>query len=362
MPKFVSNYKDIFLQDIPLIDLRAPVEFEQGAFPYAQNIPLMSDKERELVGTCYKKSGPDAALKLGHELVNGETKAQRVQAWIEQIKRNPNTLIYCFRGGQRSQITQSWIKEQGVNVPYVKGGYKKLRHYLIDNLEQQAQRKIIILGGQTGNGKTIMINALKNGIDLEGAANHRGSAFGRYSTPQATQIAFENQVSIDMLKHQEQGLKTMVLEDESRVIGSVHIPKILLEKMTCSPIVAIEDPVETRIQRLFDDYVVNMHQNYLAQYGEDLGWEMLSEYYRESFSKIARRLGGERYKQMSQDLEYALQQHRENGNIEAHLNWLEPLLVDYYDPMYSYQLDKNRERIVFKGQYDEVFAYLQALK
>jgi tRNA 2-selenouridine synthase len=33
-------------------------------------------------------------------------------------------------------------------------------------------------------------------------------------------------------------------------------------------------------------------------------------------------------------------------------------LVNYYDPMYDYQIKKKISRVVFKGNSDEVLAYL----
>lgn len=50
-----NDYRQIFLQDVPLIDVRAPIEFNAGAFPQAVNLPLMNDRERQAVGTCYKQ-------------------------------------------------------------------------------------------------------------------------------------------------------------------------------------------------------------------------------------------------------------------------------------------------------------------
>ena len=46
-----SNYRDLFLDNVPMMDARAPVEFAKGAFPVV-NLPLMTDEERELVGIC----------------------------------------------------------------------------------------------------------------------------------------------------------------------------------------------------------------------------------------------------------------------------------------------------------------------
>jgi tRNA 2-selenouridine synthase len=37
---------------------------------------------------------------------------------------------------------------------------------------------------------------------------------------------------------------------------------------------------------------------------------------------------------------------------------VEELLVGYYDPMYDYQIQKKMDRVVFKGDANEVLSYL----
>ena len=48
-------------------------------------------------------------------------------------------------------------------------------------------------------------------------------------------------------------------------------------------------------------------------------------------------------------------------NAEPHRGWIKTLLVDYYDPMYNYQLANVDERVVFKGSYDAVLDWAQTL-
>ena len=43
----IDDYKRLFTTDIPLLDVRAPVEFLQGAFPNASNVPLINNEERQ---------------------------------------------------------------------------------------------------------------------------------------------------------------------------------------------------------------------------------------------------------------------------------------------------------------------------
>ena len=47
-----ADYRALFLNDIPMMDMRAPAEFTHGAFPCAHSLPLMTDEERARVGIC----------------------------------------------------------------------------------------------------------------------------------------------------------------------------------------------------------------------------------------------------------------------------------------------------------------------
>ena len=127
-----TDYCAILRAETPIIDVRAPVEFAQGAMPAAVNLPLMNDDERAAVGTCYKRQGPEAAMALGHKLVSGQTRQQRIDAWLDACRRAPQGYLCCARGGQRSHITQSWIKENGIDYPLIVGGYKALRQAAMD--------------------------------------------------------------------------------------------------------------------------------------------------------------------------------------------------------------------------------------
>ena len=40
-----TDYRQLFLNDVAMMDLRAPVEFTKGAFPNVSNLPLMNDLE-----------------------------------------------------------------------------------------------------------------------------------------------------------------------------------------------------------------------------------------------------------------------------------------------------------------------------
>ena len=113
--------------DIALLDVRAEKEFQQGAIPGSKNLPILTDSEREAVGTAYRKQGAQAATELGHQLVHTTERSRRIEAWRDFIQRQPNAKLTCWRGGQRSAIAQTWLDDAGVSIERVDGGYKHLR-------------------------------------------------------------------------------------------------------------------------------------------------------------------------------------------------------------------------------------------
>ena len=353
----ITDFTQLLIGNTPLIDTHAPIEFDQGAFPYTTSLPLMSDKERELVGTCYKNKGQEKAIELGHELVQGEVKQERLDAWLEFIKNNPNGALYCFRGGMRSQITQEWIYQaSGINYPRIKGGYKALRRFLIDETDRiMGQVTPIVIGGQTGCGKTLLLDKLKDTIDLEGLANHRGSAFGNTTTPQPTQINFENTLAIELIKQQQHS--HLVFEDEGSNVGTVHIPQCVQDKTSQAELILLEASVEERLKVSMDAYVINMQQDFIQQ-NTDNGFDNFANYWLQSLEKIQRRLGLERYKALLQLVNSALIKYKEQDDPEGFYPVVEELLVGYYDPMYDYQIQKKMDRVVFKGSANDVLSYL----
>ncbi|WP_337153465.1 tRNA 2-selenouridine(34) synthase MnmH [Pseudomonas protegens] len=359
MPLDCTDYREIFLNDRPMMDTRAPIEFTKGAFPGVLNLPLMTDQERQRVGTCYKQQGQQAAIVLGHQLVSGAIKEQRIQAWADFARAHPDGLLYCFRGGLRSQIVQQWLREAGIDYPRVGGGYKAMRSFLLDTTEQALQQcDFVLLGGMTGTGKTQVLGQLDNALDLEGHANHRGSSFGRRATGQPSNIDFENRLAVDLLKKRERGVQAFVLEDENRMIGSCALPLPLYQSMQGLPMVWLEDRLDSRVQRILDDYVVNLSAEFVAVHGEE-GFALFAERLLESLNKIHKRLGGERHQRLFLLMEAALAEQARSGDVERHRAWIEGLLGEYYDPMYAFQRESKGARIEFSGEHGVVLDYLR---
>ena len=348
-----QNIRQLLANETPIIDVRAPIEFNQGAMPNAINLPLMNNEERAAVGTCYKQHGSQKAVELGHQLVKGEIKAHRVAAWREACERFPSGFICCARGGMRSHIVQKWLAEIGIDYPLIEGGYKALRQATIEMTNELVQRPIILIGGCTGNGKTTLVRSLPEGIDLEGFAHHRGSSFGRTVEAQFAQATFENYLAVDMLKKSPYHSR-WVLEDEGRAIGANGLPESLRIQMATAHLVVVDDPFERRMARLKEEYFDRMTHDFIEAFGEEKGWQEYSDYLHHGLYAIRRRLGAQRAAELTQLLDNALAAQKISANTEVHFSWLSPLLKEYYDPMYRYQLSKKQDKIIYTGSYEEV--------
>lgn len=354
----------LFIQGTPMLDVRAPVEFALGAFPHAVNIPLMTDDERHQVGLCYKQAGQAAAIVLGHQLVGCVTKAQRVNQWVNFAKQNPNGVLYCFRGGLRSQTVQQWMADAGVIYRRVEGGYKAMRQHLLAALPKQiAAAEFTIVGGMTGTGKTDVINVLPNQLDLEALANHRGSSFGRHAQPQPSQIDFDNQLTIGLMTLQAAGYQQIVIEDESRMIGRCALPIALKERMQQCPIVWVHASFQTRVDRIVRDYVERLSAEYVSLLGKtEVAFESFSQHLFTALDNLQKKLGNVRHLAMRDAMQRALNEQRLGHGFNAHEEWIKPLLETYYDPMYVYQYEQKKDRIIFEGEADAIVAFLQKNK
>ena len=361
-----SNYLDLFLRDVPLLDVRAPVEFAQGAFPNADNLPLLTDTERHEVGLRYNDEGQPAAIELGHALVGGRVREARLQSWLRWCERHPDGQLYCFRGGMRSGTVQDWLAQAGRPIPRIRGGYKAMRRFLLDSLEQtSAALPLLLLSGRSGTGKTRVIEAIDHAVDLEGLARHRGSAFGRRPGGQPTQPDFENRLAIALLRlhalQETGGRRPVVVEDESKLVGHRLVPPSLYLRMKASPRVFIEEPLESRVQVTLDDYVSGPLAEYVQFHGEADALDRLGAELLASLDRIRNRLGDARHHELRQALQSALDEQARSGAVEGHRGWIRALLAEYYDPLYDHALKRQGEigAPLFVGSRADVTAFLR---
>ncbi|MBI2731444.1 MAG: tRNA 2-selenouridine(34) synthase MnmH [Sphingobacteriales bacterium] len=309
---------DAFLElykSIPVLDVRSPGEYHHAHIPGAHSLPLFTDEERKIVGTTYKQQSREAAIKVGLDFF-GPKMRRMVEQAEEIVSRNSSSaeqltskkiIVHCWRGGMRSAGVAWLLDLYGFEVYTLVGGYKVFRRRVINTFDKPFRFRI--LGGYTGSGKTYVLGALeKMGekvVDLEGLANHKGSAFGAIGMPaQPSQEMFENLLAVEL---NQQSNSPVWLEDESQRLGLVNIPQPLWLTMRQSTIFFMNIPFEERLKHIVTEYgkldkekMVNaiirikkrlggletkMAINYLLEDNISACFEVLLKYYDKQYTK-----------------------------------------------------------------------------
>jgi len=308
-----------FLQkrgDYSVIDVRSPSEYKQGHIPEAINIPLFQDNERAIIGTLYKQQGKYEAVKAGLDMLGPKLSAILSQS--RKVIKNNKALIYCWRGGLRSESFAWLLNLSEIRSQVLKDGYKAYRrfHHTIFLTSYQ----LMVLGGPTGSGKTEVLHQIKmkghQVIDLEDLANHKGSVFGGIgNSSQPTTEQFQNNLFEAFYALDRK--KPIWVENENQVIGNVVLPEIFYEKIINSPLIQLQVSKNIRVQRLVNDY-------------GPLNKEEITK----AISKIEKRLG--------------------NLNMKTAINALEKgdliqtadILLTYYDKAYHQSFDQKRHNCI----------------
>ncbi|WP_212715609.1 tRNA 2-selenouridine(34) synthase MnmH [Zooshikella ganghwensis] len=344
-----AQWRTLLLKDIPLLDVRAPIEFRKGSFPFSVNLPLLDNEQREKVGKCYKERGQQAAIVLGYQLATPAIKQTRINSWLQFIQQNPHGALYCARGGLRSTITQQWLAESGIDYPRIVGGYKTLRSCLLTYLEREDNYpSFIVLSGLSCVGKTLFLRQFSAHLDLEGIAKHRGSAFGTLNVEQPSQASFENALAVNLMQLKEKYRCPILVEDESHLIGRCALPKTLQRVMWQSSYIELTASIEERIDNAFQDYIEN----------SPYPMELVVQHLMSALTRIKSRLGGMRYSLFSKMVKegVAKLQRVNDGSLLRCV--IKLMLTEYYDPMYYYHQQKYKRKPLFQGSAGEVRDWL----
>ena len=246
----------LILENSAIVDVRSPSEYREFHIPRAVNIPVFDDNEKKLIGLIYRNEGAPMAFEKGREFA-----LKKLPSILERFKdltsNYESVIVYCWRGGMRSKGVCEALSRQGLKVMRLRGGYRAYRKFILKKMSDLLEQKdLIVITGKTGTGKTRIIKHLKKegfpAVDLEGIAKHRGSLFGRVGIKeQITQKMFDSLLFEDLWKLDGSYL---IVEDESRRIGNIHIPDSLWEKKENGYFVEVRVPLSERIRIIHEDY------------------------------------------------------------------------------------------------------------
>lgn len=307
------------------IDVRAPLEYEEDHIPGAINLPIFDNEERKEVGTLYRMAGRDDAVRRGTE-IGGKNVGPIVNSIMEYRERA--IVIYCARGGMRSGAVAALVNSLGIETYRIKDGYKSYRRYINEKLATiRIKPPLFILQGLTGAGKTEILGYIKNSVDLEYMAGHRSSVFGAIGLEQKSQKYFET-LLYDRLIELESA-DYIVMEGESQKIGNLHIPDNIFRQMRDAAVIYIDTPVERRVEIIKNEYTrFDQHEKVL-----------------EIVFSLKNRLGARKTLELT-DL-------YRNDRIDE---FIEMLLLDYYDNLYRHTLGRFNYTAVIKNENSETAA------
>ena len=256
MPFEISDLADLSAASFDaIIDVRSPAEFAQDHVPGAINLPVLSNEERANVGTIYTQESPFLARKIGAAIV-ARNAASHIEGPLADKDGGWRPLVYCWRGGQRSGSFASILQQIGWRAEVLSGGYQSYRREVVRRLyELPVETPLVLLDGNTGTAKTeILARLAKRGaqtIDLEGFANHRGSALGGQGE-QPSQKGFESLLASALGRVDP--TKPILVEAESSKIGNINLPPRFFEAMRKAPRIVIESSVSARATYLARAY------------------------------------------------------------------------------------------------------------
>ena len=250
------------LSNYLIIDVRSPDEYAHAHIPNAFSLPLFTNEERAEIGTTYKQQSREAAIKLGLPFFGNKmpNMIEQVEGWVALYEKTngnkPTILVHCWRGGMRSAAVAWLLDLYGLKTEQLTGGYKAYRNWVLAQFEKDYYMKV--LGGFTGSGKTEILIQLQKSklpvIDLEGLANHKGSAFGALGqNEQASQEQFENNLAKTLLNISSQH-PYFWIEDESQRIGTNMLPITFFKNMRNSICYFIDIPFDARLQFITQAY------------------------------------------------------------------------------------------------------------
>lgn len=113
-------------EDVIIVDTRSPREFKEETLPGAINIPLFLDDEHALIGKTYKQESREKAIEIATDIV--EKSLKRILNEAKKLDRDKLIVVFCARGGMRSQTMALILQLLGFKVKRLIGGFKAFKH------------------------------------------------------------------------------------------------------------------------------------------------------------------------------------------------------------------------------------------
>ncbi|MFZ5966530.1 MAG: tRNA 2-selenouridine(34) synthase MnmH [Bacillota bacterium] len=338
--KSIDIEEGLKLKNALFIDVRSPFEYNESTITGAVNIPILTDEQREDVGSVYRKESQEKATEIG--LKYASSKLTDIYTSVKAYRKQyDHIIIFCWRGGMRSKTVCSLLDMLNIsNVYQLRGGYKRYRKFTVDYFENHIdQYSFITLHGLTGVGKTHILEKLSTlripVLNLEKIAKNSGSAFGDivFEGSPPSQKMFESDIFHTLYFCES---KFLFVESESKRIGNVQIPDSIYTKIINGHHILINTSLENRINIILGDYIKHLENN--------------NEKIIKAIQCLRKRLGNETVDLLLKKIDQ-----------KEYIFVIEYLIEHYYDPLYKYSIEKyeHYDRIL---EYEDIEEVIPKLK
>jgi tRNA 2-selenouridine synthase len=300
-----------------VIDVRSPSEYADDHIPNSINLPVLTDQQRHEVGLAHKEHGAFVGSRLGAPFVSANI-ASHLTNVLNDKPRDWRPLVYCWRGGQRSNSLATVLARVGWQTDLLEGGYRAYRRSIIQFLEHLPPLDFRVVTGRTGSAKSRLLSTLsargQQVLDLEGLAQHKGSVLGDLPhESQPSQRLFESRLAAALAKFDF--ARPVYVESESKKIGKVHIPDPLMKNIRSGKIIKVNASVHWRADFLLNDY------DYFVKAQDQLFAQLDCLIPLHGHEKISG------WKSLAKQGEW--------------VKFVSALLTDHYDPAYDRAIGKN---------------------
>ncbi|MBE0491933.1 MAG: tRNA 2-selenouridine(34) synthase MnmH [Sulfurospirillum sp.] len=311
-----------------IIDARSPKEYNESKIPNAHNYFALSDDEHHEVGTVYKQNSKSKAKIIGASYIC-QNASKHIKKIYETCPIGSKIAVYCARGGLRSTSIGTILSLSGYRIEKIDRGYKDYRKFVLAYLENFPHKKFITLGGNTGCGKSELLQKLEPALDIEALANHFGSTFGSILGEQPNQKEFQNNICEKLMSINTNAW--IFVEGESKKLGKIIQPDRLYAKIHDSIRIEVTAPLHQRVVRILKDYVdidesffLQSMQTITPYIKKEAKIEAIEAFYKQDLAKVAEILLVQYYDKVykkPQKIDFSI----DTGNMQAALENLQAI-------------------------------------